>query len=165
MRFNKKIPLTCEKIPTLPELIYDFRHELARLKKKKLNYSLEDATSESNEMLAKDYELYITYQDEKAIAYALLRIFDATVWLEQIYVTKTERRSGIASELLDIANKRANDFGKETAFVNVHPNNDKMIKFLASNGYEVLNLLEIRKLYNKEKIASNIKVGNNSFLY
>ncbi len=40
-----------------------------------------------------------------------------------------------------------------------------MIQFLANNGYDVLNLIEIRKLYNKEKIDSSINVGENSFKY
>ncbi len=152
-------------IDNLSLLLLDFRHELALLKKRKLNYSLSDAMTEVSEYLKSDYEIYIAVNSEIPIGYAILKMFDETVWLEQLYVVKPERRNSVATSLLEIANKRAGDYGKETAFIHVHPNNQKMIKFLAKNGYDVLNLIEVRKLYNKEKIETSIKVGENSFLY
>lgn len=152
-------------LESLSYLLIDFRNEVALLKQRKLNYSLLKAQEELTEYFTSNYEVYTLLKDEKAVAYAVLKIFDETVWLEQLFVSKAERRSSFASQLLDIANNRARDYGKETAFVNVHPNNHKMISFLASNGYNVLNLLEVRKLYNRESIKTKIQVGDNKFLY
>ncbi len=146
-------------------LLAEFRNELALLKKRKLNYSLSQAVEELAEYFSSDYEIYIAVKSNTIIGYAILKIFDKTVWLDQLFVHKAERRNSVASSLLEIVNKRAVDYGKETAFIHVHPNNHKMLKFLAKNGYDVLNLLEIRKLYNNESINTNIKVGVNSFLY
>lgn len=50
--------------------------------------------------------------------------------------------------------------GQETVFNYMHLNNDRMIAFLRSKGYTVLNLIEIRKLYKDEKISTTIKVEN-----
>ena len=54
---------------------------------------------------------------------------------------------------------------QETVFNYVHPNNDKMIEFLRSKGYTVLNLIEIRKPYKEEKISTIIKVDKHTFDY
>jgi len=146
-------------------LLVNFRQELALLKNRQLNYSLADAKAELSDYFSSDYEVFIALESHEVIGYAILRVFDETIWLEQIFVQKDKRRKSVASKLLNIANKRANYYGKETAFINVHPNNHKMIKFLAKNDYNVLNLLEVRKLYNNESTKTKIQVGENSFLY
>ena len=154
-----------EHINEVSPLLYDFRQELAILKNRRLTYTLTDAEQELSEYFSPEYEVYISVNYKLVTGYAILKIFDETVWLEQLYVMKNQRRNGIASALLDKANSRAKEYGKETAFINVHPNNYKMIKFLASQGYNVLNLIEIRKLYNNEKLDTRIQVGESSFLY
>lgn len=164
LKINK---ITCKeaRLDDLASLLYYFRHELALLKERKLTYSRDDAKEELSDYFTSEYEVYLADKGDKAIAYCILRVFDKTVWLEQLFVLEEARRNKYAGKLLSIANQRANDLGKETAFINVHPNNHKMIKFLASNDYDVLNLIEVRKLYNKEKINSKINVGENSFKY
>jgi GNAT superfamily N-acetyltransferase len=139
-------------------LLVNFRKELALLKKREIKYSLADAEVELSDYFSSDYEFYVALKSELIIGYAILKIFDETVWLDQLYVQKEERRKSVASQLLNLANKRASDYGKETAFINVHPNNHKMIKFLANNGYNVLNLLEVRKQYNNESIKTKTQV-------
>lgn len=146
-------------------LLVAFRKELALLKKRKIHYNLTDAKTELADYFSSDYEFYIALDSEVVIGYAILKIFDETVWLDQLFVEKDERRKSVASQLLNIATKRANDYGKETAFINIHPNNQKMIDFLASHGYNVLNLLEVRKPYNNESTETKIQVGDNKFLY
>lgn len=44
-------------------------------------------------------------------------------------------------------------------------NNDVMISFLKSKGYDVLNLIEIRKPYEKEDNKEIIQIKNNKFRY
>ena len=41
----------------------------------------------------------------------------------------------------------------------------RMIEFLRSKGYTVLNLIEIRKPYKDEKISTTIKVDKHTFDY
>ncbi len=59
----------------------------------------------------------------------------------------------------------AEAMGGDTVFNYVHPNNEGMIHFLRSKGYTVLNMIEIRRPYQGEKLASTIQVGNNDFDY
>jgi len=55
--------------------------------------------------------------------------------------------------------------GGTTVFNWVHPNNDKMIKFLSKMGYNVLNLIEIRKPWKNEILTQKIRVENHDYNY
>jgi ribosomal protein S18 acetylase RimI-like enzyme len=145
----------------LSYLVYDFRHELAILKNKHINYTKENAIEEVKDYLITPYEFYYISIDEKTVAYIVLKIFDDTVWIEQLFTHKAYRRKKLAQKLTDFATLKAETLGKNTAFVNVHPNNEKMLKFLANQGYTVLNLLEIRKPYTKEKTQTKINITHN----
>ena len=46
--------------------------------------------------------------------------------------------------------------GEDTVYNFVHPNNEGMIRFLASKGYTVLNMIEVRKPYKGEKLTTTI---------
>lgn len=63
------------------------------------------------------------------------------------------------------AEEIAESMGEETVYNYVHPNNEKMIQFLRSKGYSVLNMIEIRKPYKDEKLTTTIQVGKESFDY
>ncbi len=45
------------------------------------------------------------------------------------------------------------------------PNNDASILMLKKRGYDVLNLIEIRRKLSDEKLTTSIKVGNHDFKY
>ena len=94
-----------------------------------------------------------------------LRIEEPNVWVESIFVRADHRRQGIASRLFAEAEAMAAQRGEETVFNYVHPNNHGMIAFLASRGYTVLNLIEIRKPYAGEEVKATIQVGEHRFDY
>ena len=50
------------------------------------------------------------------------------------------------------AEELAADYGDETVFNYVHPNNEAMIGFLRKHGYRVLNLIEMRKPYKGKSL-------------
>jgi RIO-like serine/threonine protein kinase len=55
--------------------------------------------------------------------------------------------------------------GGDTVYNWLHPNNEMSISFLKKRGYDVLNLIEIRKRREDEKITQKIKVGKYEFNY
>ena len=61
--------------------------------------------------------------------------------------------------------EREAEYGEETVYNYVHPNNHRMIGFLRKRGYTVLNLVEIRKPYQGEKLTQTITVGEHEFDY
>ncbi|MBI9032218.1 hypothetical protein JEZ13_09500 [bacterium] len=77
-----------EDINDLSQLLLEFRLELADLKQRRLNYNLSDAKEELSELFSPDYEVYKAMESDIIMGYAILRKFDQTVWLEQIFVKK-----------------------------------------------------------------------------
>ena len=93
------------------------------------------------------------------------RIDNSVVWVESLFVTNSARKNGIASKLYKKAENIAKKLGSTTVFNWVHPNNDKMITFLSKMGYNVLNLIEIRKPWENEILNQKISVGNHEYNY
>lgn len=59
----------------------------------------------------------------------------------------------------------AKRLGGDTVYNWVHPNNDKIIPFLLKRGYNVLNLIEIRKPSGNEFLTQKINVGKYEYNY
>lgn len=57
------------------------------------------------------------------------------------------------------------ELGGDTLYNWVHPYNDKMIGFLSSMNYNVLNLIEIRKPWKNESFHGKIIVGEHKYNY
>jgi hypothetical protein len=45
----------------------------------------------------------------------------------------------------------------------VDPDNEKIIRFLQQRGYNVLNLIELRRPYTGEELAHRVQVGDYEF--
>ena len=145
-------------------LLANFRVVLRKFKNEITKPDVEDAKDELNYYLEKKYPLYLAVKDNKVVGYILLRV-DGVVWVEHIYILDEYRRQGIASMLYQKSEEYSKNYCDETLFNYVHPNNDVMINFLRKNGYDVLNLIEIRKPFKGEKTSTKIKIGNNEFDY
>lgn len=145
-------------------LLAAFRVTLKKFKNEIDKPDLEDAKEELGYYLEKKFPLYLAIKNNRVVGYILLRV-DGVVWVEHIYVLEEYRRQGIASMLYSKAEEYSKNLCDETLFNYVHPNNEVMIAFLRKNGYDVLNLIEIRKPFKGEKVTTKIKVGNNEFDY
>jgi len=97
--------------------------------------------------------------------YVVCRIESEVVWVESIFVREEYRRQGVAAALHGKAEEIAASYGNDTVYNYVHPNNHRMIEFLGKRGYTVLNLIEIRKPYQNEKLTQTITVGEHEFDY
>lgn len=143
-----------------------FRVSLKALKGIDARPDISAAQAELEEYLAAGYPIYAAVtEDGRYAGYMVCRIEEPCVWVESIYVAPEHRRQGIASALFAKAEELARSYGEETVYNYVHPNNDKMIGFLKSKGYNVLNLIEIRKAYVGEKASTKMQVGEHSFDY
>jgi len=55
--------------------------------------------------------------------------------------------------------------GEDQVYNWVHPDNHKIIAFSAKRGYNVLNLIELRKPHPGEKLCQRIRVGEHEYNY
>ena len=149
----------------LAEMVTLFRVELRSYKGIVSTPNLETGKEEMEEYLLAKFPVFVALVDGNYAGYMVCRIQDDVVWVESIYVKEEYRRFGVATALHDKAEKLAEAYGNETVYNYVHPNNHRMIEFLRKRGYTVLNLIEIRKPYQDEKLTQTITVGEHKFDY
>lgn len=146
-------------------MVADFRVYLASLKGRKIQQDLTAAQKEINEYIRKGYPVFAIAENGHYQGYAVCRCEDDVVWLESLYVREGERRKQYGTRLLRKAEELAREKGSDTLYIYIHPNNELMISFLASAGYDVLNLIEVRKASPKEKLTGEYQIGDHRYRY
>ena len=149
----------------LAELVAQFRVELRSYRGIVSKPNLEAGREEMEEYLAAKFPVFAAVVDDEYAGYVVCRVDSKVVWVESIFVREGYRRCGVASALHSKAEEIAASYGEETVYNYVHPNNHRMIAFLRKRGYTVLNLIEIRKPYEGEKLTRVIQVGEQEFDY
>ena len=148
-------------------LISDFRLNLAEFKEiKQIQPNFKKAEEELDDYLEKNYPIFIAVDSlNKILGYMVCRIIDNVIWVESLYVTPNNRRSGVGSALYAEAELLGEQHQSDTLYNWIHPNNEVIVKFLQKKGYSVLNLIELRKKHPNEKINKKIRVNNYEFDY
>jgi len=147
-------------------LIAQFRVELKQLKGIKSTPNVDLAKEEFREYIEAKYPIFVAEENNKELlGYLVCRIDNASVWAESLFVSYDARRNGIASKLYERAEEIAKELGGSTVYNWVHPNNDKVIPFLSKRGYNVLNLIEIRKPWENEVLTQKISIGKYEYNY
>lgn len=150
----------------ISKLIAQFRVELKQLKGITSIPKIEQAKEEFREYIEAKYSIFVAEDNNKELlGYLVCKVDGSVVWAESIFVANSIRRNRIASKLYKEAENIAKELGGTTVFNWVHPNNDKMINFLSKMGYDVLNLIEIRKPWENEILTKKICVGNHEYNY
>ena len=150
----------------LIRLIAKFRVSLRALKVNEPKEDLKSAEEELEFYQRKKYPILLALgSNEDLLGYIVIKIEDEIVWAESLYVSESSRQKGIGGDLYHKAEKIAQKFQQDTIYNWIHPNNTKIINFLKKRGYNVLNLVEIRKKRKNEIIQSTINIGDHSFGY
>ena len=146
-------------------LVAAFRVQLKSYKGIAAEPDMEAGKEEILEFLNSGFPVYAAEESGALAGYIVCRIDRPCLWVEHIFVREDYRRKGVASMLFSKAEEIAASMGEDTVYNFVHPNNEGMIHFLASKGYTVLNMIEIRKPYRDEKMTATIHVEKEAFDY
>jgi ribosomal protein S18 acetylase RimI-like enzyme len=150
----------------LAALIAAFRVDLAILRGAQREPDPTAAAAELQEYLDKAMLMFVAERPSgEIIGYLVCRVDGETVWAESLFVTPAYRRQGVAGQLYAQAERLAAERGSDTVYNWVHPNNDPIIAFLRKRGYDVLNLLEIRKPLPDERLTTTLTVGKQRYRY
>ena len=142
-----------------------FRTQLKSYKGINSQPNTEAGKEEILEFLESGFPVYAVEDNGVLAGYIVCRIDEPCLWVEHIFVREEYRRKGVATMLFSKAEEIAASMGEDTVYNFVHPNNENMIRFLRSKGYTVLNMIEIRKPYEGEKLTTTIHVGKEAFDY
>ncbi len=147
-------------------MIADFRVELAALKQRPCEPNLDRAAAELADYRASGYHIAVAVlETSELIGFIVARVEGDVVWAESLYVYPEHRRLGAASELYTRVEAIARELGSDTVYNWIHPNNQAMVGFLRSRGYDVLNLIEVRRRLPNEHVSGSIQVGSERFRY
>jgi ribosomal protein S18 acetylase RimI-like enzyme len=147
------------------EMIASLRVFLATLKSLKNDLDHEAASAELQSYLDKGFPIFVADEQGSVVGYLVCKIDDGIVWAESLFVRLEFRRRGIASALYSEAEQLVQRLGSDTVFNWVHPNNNVSISFLKARGYNVLNLIELRRPWKHEKLSTTIHVEDHAFDY
>ena len=124
------------------------------------------AETDLNDYVKENFPIYIAIdENDEVLGYAVCRIMSGVVWAESLFVRTGDRRKGIGCQLYQSIESLAKEIGNDTVYNWVHPNNEKIINFLRKIGYNVLNLVEIRKKHPGEVLEKKIVVDKFKFDY
>ena len=144
--------------------VAEFRACLRDFSSKAAEPSRAQAATEIDEYNAKGFPVFVAEsEDHDIVGYLVCRVDGKTVWAESLFVVPEHRKHGIASELYAQAERLAADVGASTVYNWVHPQNRTIVSFLKRRGYDVLNLVELRKAAPGEKRDRIITVGSEEF--
>lgn len=146
-------------------MIAALRIFLAKLKSIERKLNLEAADDELQSYLEKNFPVFVAEAPNNLAGYLVCKVEEDVVWAESIFVRPEYRRQGIASALYIEAEKLVQELGGDTLYNWVHPNNNVSISFLKKRGYNILNLIELRRPWKGEELSTKIPVGENEFDY
>lgn len=150
----------------ISKLIAQFRIELKELKGIKSTINTDQGREEFLEYMEAKFPIFVAEDNTKELlGYLVCRVDGNIVWVESLFTSQKARRKGIGSKLYEKAESMAKELGESTVYNWVHPNNDKIIPFLLKRGYNILNLVEIRKPLENEVLTQKINIGKYEYNY
>ena len=149
----------------LAPLAAAFRVQLKAYKGIRSQPDIAAAKNEILEFLNSGFPVFAVEDNAALAGYIVCRIEEPCLWAEHLFVREDYRRKSVATMLFSKAEELAASMGENTVYNFVHPNNEGMIRFLRSKGYTVLNMIEIRKPYEGEKLTASIHVEKEVFDY
>lgn len=114
-----------------------------------LKLSEKEAVETAKESLSKDSWVFVAEDYGNLVGFARIQLWDGAYFVREVFVTKPFRRKRIGSKLLVSCENFVRKNGETSIFLTVEPKHSVSLKFLIHNGYDTLNMLEIRKNLSK----------------
>lgn len=134
----------------LAELYRDFFDEMREWQgweKLKLNH--EEAVETAKDSLKDTSWVFVAENKGKLIGFSRLQFWDGAYFVREGYVAQGWRRKGVGSKLLSSCENLVHKKGEASIYLTVEPKLHKSLKFLIHNGYDTLNMLELRKDFDE----------------
>ena len=145
------------------QLVFEMKIIMNRLNRSDKIVMMSEAKREADSYFTQNRSVYVCKISDKLVGYSVLKVEDSVCWLDWLYVDPDYQGKGIASQLFDHAEEFAMKLGNEQLYIWVHPDNHRMLKFLKKKGYDVLNLIEVKK--EKRDTKEIIQILGNEFRY
>jgi len=134
-------------IRTLTQLVFEFRNEHSRMLGGGSNFTINDAKEEVERyMKMRDTGYFVAADSEnRLLGFRRWELHDGFYFTRELYIIPNGRGQGIARELIRHFEKWVLKKGQDIACISCIPHNAAMISLARSEGYEILNMIEMRK--------------------
>ena len=145
------------------QLVFEMKIIMSRLNGSEKNVMMSEAVHEAEGYFTENREIFVYKINNKMVGYSVLKTEDQVIWLDWLYIDPDYHGKNIASKLFDHAEEFTMKLGNDQLYIWVHPDNHRMLKFLKKKGYDVINLIEVKK--NKNNYQAKIQILGNEFRY
>jgi GNAT superfamily N-acetyltransferase len=132
----------------LARLLLAFRNEHSQMIGGKGSFTLDQATEEVQGNLRRQDSGYFAALDSSSnrlVGFRRWELHDGFYFTGELYVIPGMRRQGVAKELVRYFEQWVRSKGQDTACISCAPQNVAMMTLARSEGYEILNTIEMRK--------------------
>jgi len=136
-----------DELDSLAEMVIDFREEHSRLIGGDKIVDREEVLEEVRRRLSdKQTGYFVAVSPEEGIVgYRSWEHRDDFYFTKELFVKPDWRRRGVAKEIIEKMESWLVDKGQDMACISCVPQNIAMIELARSEGYKVLNRIELRK--------------------
>jgi GNAT superfamily N-acetyltransferase len=145
------------------QLVFEMKIIMSRLNGSEKIVMMSEAVREAEGYFTENRRVFVYKINNKMVGYSVLKTEDQVVWLDWLYIDPDYHGKGIASKLFDHAEEFAMKLGNDQLYIWVHPDNHRILKFLKKKGYDVLNLIEVKK--EKPSTSRSISIMGNELRY
>jgi GNAT superfamily N-acetyltransferase len=126
----------------------------------------EDAEEITSQSVKRGSWVFVAEDRGRLIGFSRVIAWEEAYFIREVYVEEPHRRRGMGSRLLAACEKLVQERGETSIFLTVEPKHSGSIEYLVSNGYDTLNMLELRKdlsLRTAPKREDNIEILGHTF--
>lgn len=130
----------------LARLYKDFFNEMREWQCwEQLKLGEKEAVETAKESLDRNSRIFVAENSGKLVGFVRVQFWDGAYFMREVFVARPFRREKVGSELLARCEDLVRKKGETSIYLTVEPKHSVSLNFLAHNGYDTLNMLELRK--------------------
>jgi GNAT superfamily N-acetyltransferase len=99
----------------------------------------------AKESLGGESQILLAENHGELVGFARVQFWEGAYFVREVFVNKQSRRKGIGSKLLASCEDFVLEKGETSLYLTVEPKHSVSIEYLIRNGFDTLNMLELRK--------------------
>lgn len=142
-----------EEFDDLARLYRDFFNEIREWQGwDQLKLDEKEAAETAKESLERNSWVFVAESSGELVGFARVQLWDRAHFVREVFVARPFRRKGVGSKLLARCEDLVRKNGETSIYLTVEPRHSVSLSFLVHNGYDTLNMLELRKDFVKADI-------------
>ena len=105
----------------------------------------EEAATTARECLSNNSTVFVAVDHGKPVGFARIQPWEGAYFVREVFVEESARKKGVGSRLLVSCENFVRKKHETSVYLTVEPRHSVSIEYLVHNGYDTLNMLELRK--------------------